>query len=101
MSPDPAEVTYQRLVRTATIAATAATVTAARASSAGPRRSRSPAATTPAKVATVRPTARLASRPGSGRMMNIAAADAQATWARSSRYPRASPVPAAAANRTA
>ena len=77
--------TYQRLVRTATIAAITATVTTAIAISAGPWCSTSPAAMTPAKVATVRPRARLTSRPGLGRMMNIAAAAGQATWVMSNR----------------
>ena len=91
MMPDPAGAMYQRLVRTAIIAAMAATVTTASAVSAGPRRSSSAAATTPANVATVRPMARLVSKPGSGRMMNIAAAAAQATCTKSSRYPGPAP----------
>jgi len=63
----------------------AAMVTTASAISVGSRRSSRAAATTPANVATVRPMARLVSKCGSGRMMNIAAAAAQATWTRLSR----------------
>src|SRR4051794_3956437 len=84
-SPEPADETYQRLVRTAIIAETAPTVMIAIAISVGPWRMINPAAITPAKVAAVRPRARLASTLGSGRMMNIAAAATHAMCPKSSK----------------